>query len=302
MSGGYGIQDVGRRCGVNPVTLRAWERRYGLIQPARTDSGHRRYSDADVARIRVILGWLERGLPIGQVRQVLTGSQVAWGLEDGVPDGVDGDISGLWREPLDEALAALEALNSRRLEQLFNRLTSEYPLSRVLARFCDPLLENLRSRPARAGARALLEATLRQKLAGRLLSLAPRHRQRGWLVMAVGDPLGAQMQALLLGPVWCLDQTVPWSGLSTLLDPARLHGVLWVVGERPTRRDAIPLWPRHADAGLPLAAAGPALTPAVATPPGVARVAGNREDVAIALQDTTFNSESGGSSATGLVS
>lgn len=65
------IQAVSRRCGVNPVTLRAWERRYGLIRPARTERGHRRYNEADVARIRSILAWLDRGLPISQVRAVL---------------------------------------------------------------------------------------------------------------------------------------------------------------------------------------------------------------------------------------
>ena len=34
---GYSIQAVSRQSGVHPVTLRAWERRYGLIRPARTE-------------------------------------------------------------------------------------------------------------------------------------------------------------------------------------------------------------------------------------------------------------------------
>ena len=37
----FPIREVARLTGVNPVTLRAWERRYGLIQPTRTESGHR---------------------------------------------------------------------------------------------------------------------------------------------------------------------------------------------------------------------------------------------------------------------
>ena len=44
----FPIREVSRLTGVNPVTLRAWERRYGLIQPTRTDSGHRLYSQADI--------------------------------------------------------------------------------------------------------------------------------------------------------------------------------------------------------------------------------------------------------------
>ncbi|QJX02007.1 MerR family transcriptional regulator [Alcanivorax sp. IO_7] len=118
MSEGLSIQAVSERCGVNPVTLRAWERRYGLIRPARTERGHRRYSAEDVARIRRIVAWLDRGLPIGQVRAVLDGR---------APPALAGDP---WRQAGDEALAALEELNTRRLEQWFQRLTGDYPWRR----------------------------------------------------------------------------------------------------------------------------------------------------------------------------
>ena len=51
----FPIREVARLTGVNPVTLRAWERRYGLIQPTRTDSGHRLYSQVDIESVRSIL-------------------------------------------------------------------------------------------------------------------------------------------------------------------------------------------------------------------------------------------------------
>lgn len=35
----YPIREVARLTGINPVTLRAWERRYGLIEPKRTEVG-----------------------------------------------------------------------------------------------------------------------------------------------------------------------------------------------------------------------------------------------------------------------
>ena len=37
------IGELARRTGVNPVTLRAWERRYGLLKPQRTANLHRLY-------------------------------------------------------------------------------------------------------------------------------------------------------------------------------------------------------------------------------------------------------------------
>ncbi len=67
----YPIGRVSELTGVNSVTLRAWERRYGLIQPARSSSGHRLYSEADIQLISYVLEQLERGIPISGVARQL---------------------------------------------------------------------------------------------------------------------------------------------------------------------------------------------------------------------------------------
>ena len=48
----YTIGEVALLCDINPVTLRAWQRRYGLLKPQRTDGGHRLFNDDDIDRIR----------------------------------------------------------------------------------------------------------------------------------------------------------------------------------------------------------------------------------------------------------
>ncbi|HSJ06215.1 MAG TPA: MerR family transcriptional regulator [Longimicrobiales bacterium] len=58
---------VARRTGVSLHVLRAWERRYGVVQPRRTSGGQRLYSDADVARLRVLRQLTESGRSISQV-------------------------------------------------------------------------------------------------------------------------------------------------------------------------------------------------------------------------------------------
>ncbi len=55
------IGEVSRRTGVAVPTLRAWERRYGLLTPDRTDGGHRLYSEADVGRVRSMQRLLDDG-------------------------------------------------------------------------------------------------------------------------------------------------------------------------------------------------------------------------------------------------
>lgn len=67
----YTISEVAELCEINPVTLRAWQRRYGLLKPQRSEGGHRQFNEQDVARIHAILSWIERGVPVGQIKPLL---------------------------------------------------------------------------------------------------------------------------------------------------------------------------------------------------------------------------------------
>src|SRR4051795_2360724 len=58
---GLRIGELSRRVGVTPDVLRAWERRYDLLRPHRSRSGQRLYTDADEARVRRMLGHMDRG-------------------------------------------------------------------------------------------------------------------------------------------------------------------------------------------------------------------------------------------------
>lgn len=58
----YRINAVSKMTGVSTSTLRAWERRYGLPVPSRTDTAYRMYSDHDVALIRKVVELGERGI------------------------------------------------------------------------------------------------------------------------------------------------------------------------------------------------------------------------------------------------
>lgn len=62
----YSIGEFARVCGITPTTLRAWQRRYGLLKPQRTDGGHRLYSDDDIQLALKILDWVKKGVPISR--------------------------------------------------------------------------------------------------------------------------------------------------------------------------------------------------------------------------------------------
>ncbi|MFN2382317.1 MAG: MerR family transcriptional regulator [Guyparkeria sp.] len=65
------IRSVSQITGVNPITLRAWERRYDLIRPTRTPAGHRLYSQADIRTIKRIQELAESGMGFAQIATLL---------------------------------------------------------------------------------------------------------------------------------------------------------------------------------------------------------------------------------------
>src|SRR5688572_26060242 len=126
----FPIREVSRLTGVNPVTLRAWERRYGLIQPTRTDSGHRLYSLADVESVRSILAWIERGVSVSKVGKLLARSNAAKvPLTPVYPEVVAGE----WSEWRAQVRSAVSALDEAGLERVYGQVFSSYPLHVVFA-------------------------------------------------------------------------------------------------------------------------------------------------------------------------
>ena len=66
----YVISVAAELAGMHPQTLRIYERR-GLLSPARTSGGNRRYSDADIARLRRIAGLAGTGMNLEGIRHVM---------------------------------------------------------------------------------------------------------------------------------------------------------------------------------------------------------------------------------------
>lgn len=71
--GEYRIGTVSKLTGVDPHTIRAWERRYGAIVPKRTDGGTRLYGDEDVRRLRLLKAVTDAGDAIGVVANLEDG-------------------------------------------------------------------------------------------------------------------------------------------------------------------------------------------------------------------------------------
>jgi MerR family transcriptional regulator/heat shock protein HspR len=66
----YSIAVAAELAGLTPATLRLYEEK-GLLTPARTEGGTRRYSDADIARVRLVAQLQEQGVNLTGVGRVI---------------------------------------------------------------------------------------------------------------------------------------------------------------------------------------------------------------------------------------
>ncbi len=128
----YAIRDIAELTGVKPVTLRAWQRRYNLIQPQRTAKGHRLYRQQDLDTIKEIQSWLAKGIAIGKVKGLL-----------GRSDEVEISSESLVLDEVGALLAALSELNHTKTENLLNLALKEYPLNIVIEQLITPVFDAL---------------------------------------------------------------------------------------------------------------------------------------------------------------
>lgn len=164
----FPIREVSRITGVNAVTLRAWERRYGLIQPTRTDSGHRLYSQADIDEIRRILGWLERGVAVSRVGGILLRQQ-AEGQGSLASDTANG-----WQAQLRDAV---QRFDGAALDRLFDQVFAAMTQDQVFADVFMPAWHDMAAKQAVYG-HASEWLFLDQFLRGRVFTRLQLSRQR----------------------------------------------------------------------------------------------------------------------------
>jgi methanogenic corrinoid protein MtbC1 len=151
------IGELSRRLGVSDHVLRAWESRYGLLRPGR--------SEADALRVRRMQAHLARGLSAAEAaREVLA-------EDSGEPDR----IPSIARELSGALGRALDAFDEPAAQAVLDRLVSDLSVPAMLREVVMPYLAELGERWARGTASICQEHFASNVIRGRLAGLA-----RGW--------------------------------------------------------------------------------------------------------------------------
>lgn len=155
------IGELSKRSGVSVELLRAWERRYGLLKPARSPGGLRLYSPQDLQRVRVMREHLAAGLAAAEAAALTSQAE----LEQEPPT--------LRVDALREALAdALDRFDESRAQRIFDRLLALTTLDTLLLEIVLPYLHQLGERWERGQVSVAQEHFASGVVRGRLLGLA----------------------------------------------------------------------------------------------------------------------------------
>jgi len=202
----YPLRTAARLTGLSPELLRAWERRHRVVEPLRTPGGTRRYSAADLERLRLVKAAVDAGHRIGAVARLEPAelkrrSAVAEARSDGC---------------LDEILSALNHLDGAESQRLLSLQLSALGPVRFSREVALPLVREIGDRWANGQmgiAREHLASSVLRSLLGSALQptatslLGPRivfatptgERHELGLLMAALTAVGAGANALYLG-------------------------------------------------------------------------------------------------------
>ena len=137
------IRVAAQRSGIAPDTLRAWERRHEVVQPGRSGTARRLYSDADIERLRLLRTLVDAGHGIGRIAS-LPEAELRSLLEsdDAGPVETDARTSGASdsapHPALGRAMDAMGALDATGLRRVLNRAAIELGPERFCERVLDP--------------------------------------------------------------------------------------------------------------------------------------------------------------------
>jgi DNA-binding transcriptional MerR regulator len=140
------IQVVASRTGISTHVLRAWEKRYGTVRPARSASGRRLYSDADIARLRLIRDAIGGGRRIGDVARLPAAELERLVAEDRALAAAAPPAAGPTpSEPafLPQALAVVRRADQDGLRALLSRAIVVLTPARFIDELATPLMHQV---------------------------------------------------------------------------------------------------------------------------------------------------------------
>jgi MerR family transcriptional regulator, light-induced transcriptional regulator len=129
-TGALRIGEFARRVGVSPELLRAWERRYGLLQPVRSEGGFRLYTPEDAERVSRMKAALDEGLSAAEAARRALARQTR-------------PAAGLLDDARERFLAAVRRYDEPTAHSVLDEALSGFALDTVVRELILPVLQRI---------------------------------------------------------------------------------------------------------------------------------------------------------------
>lgn len=154
----FPIRDLSELTQVNTVTLRAWERRYGLLKPARTAKGHRLYSQDDVNRVKAILDFMAKGVAVGKVKALLE-QEIELSVTN-TETSKTTDSQSDWHLLVDQLEKVAASFSLAKTAKAIKDLFLNYPTHLCYSEVIAPLFAKLETTPQQQAKCAILQSAI----------------------------------------------------------------------------------------------------------------------------------------------
>ncbi|PDY91888.1 MerR family transcriptional regulator [Bacillus toyonensis] len=137
LNGKYNIKAVSNIIGVQPSTLRAWERRYQIIAPKRNQAGHRLYTEEHIRILKWLMEKVSSGMMIGHAVQLLEGNR----LQSNAQKEIHYDKEVVLVDDLLQALLEFDEITTSALiNEAFSIYSTEKVITGIILQVTNKLL------------------------------------------------------------------------------------------------------------------------------------------------------------------
>lgn len=222
--GAYPMRSAVKLTGLPAETVRAWERRYGAVEPLRTAGSARRYRESDVARLRLLRRVTEAGFAIGSVAK-LSSEALERMLMHAQPQPQGTPLEAMHQRYME----ALQRFDAQGMQALLAQASVAFPPRSLVLDLLAPIMRSIgegwRKQEVTIAMEHLATHQIRALLDGMTRAVPlPPHAPRIVLATSEGQlhDLGLSMAALLavqrgIEPV-LIGANVPFADLSRILD------------------------------------------------------------------------------------
>lgn len=258
----YPIRVVAAETGVNAITLRAWERRYGLITPKRTAKGHRLYTEQDIQLIKQVVSLLDRGLPISQAQAMLANGDAL-----NLAERSQSDSASQWQHYREQLHTAVQEFNDEKLNNIFEEVCQFFPVDVAIRFLFMPFYQQLRLQESLSLGSARLNfysAFLQARMAWRIADHA-RPSTKSTRILVTNSTQNVDIQPLLLsillqqldmGITRLADIVTPPGIIELLKEGARWSAALVQVEDSPSQQRISQLKSVALETGYPVFTTG----------------------------------------------